>query len=138
MVEVAFLLYRDMSTQRTRSQDRILALLNSLDRPWSAQEVYLEFRQQEQSIGLATVYRALEALKREGVVQMRSLANGEGVYSSVQNDRHHLTCVQCGRSIPIEECPVHQLEEQLHQSYQFKIYYHTLEFFGLCQACQTG
>ncbi|MFZ4665593.1 MAG: Fur family transcriptional regulator [Prochlorotrichaceae cyanobacterium] len=127
-----------MSTQRTRSQDRILALLNSLDRPWSAQEVYLEFRQQEQSIGLATVYRALEALKREGVVQMRSLANGEGVYSSVQNDRHHLTCVQCGRSIPIEECPVHQLEEQLHQSYQFKIYYHTLEFFGLCQACQTG
>ena len=138
MVEVAFLLYRDMSTQRTRSQDRILALLNSLDRPWSAQEVYLEFRKKEQSMGLATVYRALEALKREGVVQMRSLANGEGVYSSVQNDRHHLTCVQCGQSIPIEECPVHQLEVELQNSYQFKIYYHTLEFFGLCQTCQAG
>jgi len=127
-----------MSTQRTRSQDRILALLNSLDRPWSAQEVYLEFRKKEQSMGLATVYRALEALKREGVVQMRSLANGEGVYSSVQNDRHHLTCVQCGQSIPIEECPVHQLEVELQNSYQFKIYYHTLEFFGLCQTCQAG
>lgn len=127
-----------MSTQRTRSQDRILALLNSLDRPWSAQEVYLEFRKKEQSMGLATVYRALEALKREGVVQMRSLANGEGVYSSVQNDRHHLTCVQCGQSIPIEECPVHQLEVELQHSYQFKIYYHTLEFFGLCQTCQAG
>ncbi len=127
-----------MSTQRTRSQDRILALLNSLDRPWSAQEVYLEFRKKEQRMGLATVYRALEALKREGVVQMRSLANGEGVYSSVQNDRHHLTCVQCGQSIPIEECPVHQLEVELQNSYQFKIYYHTLEFFGLCQTCQAG
>ena len=138
MVEMASLLYRYMSTQRTRSQDRILALLNSLDRPLSAQEVYAEFRQQKQRIGLATVYRALEALKREGVVQVRSLANGEGVYSSVKDDRHHLTCLDCGRSLPIEECPVHQLEVQLQDSYQFKIYYHTLEFFGVCQTCQAG
>jgi Fur family ferric uptake transcriptional regulator len=54
----------------------------------------------------------------------------------VQEDQHYLTCVQCGNSIPIEECPVHELEEQLHKSHQFKIYYHMLEFFGLCTKCQ--
>lgn len=89
-------------------------------------------------MGLATVYRSLEALKREGVVQVRTLVNGEALYNTLKEDRHHLTCLQCGSSIPINECPVHELEHQLNQSYQFKIYYHTLEFFGLCTKCQPA
>jgi Fur family ferric uptake transcriptional regulator len=77
----------------------------------------------------------LDALKREGVVIVRTLANGEAVYSCMQQDQHHLTCVECGLSIPINECPVHDLESKLQQSHKFKIFYHTLEFFGLCDRC---
>jgi Fur family transcriptional regulator, ferric uptake regulator len=124
--------------KRTRSQERILSLLKSLNRPISAQDLYIELRSREQAMGLATVYRALDALKLQGVVQVRTLASGESLYSSAQDDRHHLTCLQCGDSIAIEECPVHELETQLHQSYQFKIYYHMLEFFGLCTQCQMA
>ncbi len=125
-----------MKSQRTRSQERILNLLKMLDRAISAQDIYLELRNRNESMGLATVYRSLEALKLEGTVQVRTLGNGESLYSTMQEDRHHLTCLQCGNSIPIDRCPVHDLEEQLHQSYQFKIFYHTLEFFGLCTQCQ--
>lgn len=127
-----------MTHQRTRNQNRILALLNGSRRSLSAQAVYQEFLKQNQRIGLATVYRSLESLKRDGLVQMRTLANGEGVYSSVQDDRHHLTCVECGESLLIQECPVHALEERLQERHHFKIYYHTLEFFGICQHCQEG
>lgn len=127
-----------MKAHRTRSQARILDLLKSLNRSVSAQDIYMELRKAGQNIGLATVYRSLDALKLEGVVQVRTLASGESLYSSTQEDRHHLTCLQCGDSIPISECPVHALEEQLHQSYQFKIYYHMLEFFGLCTQCQAA
>jgi len=87
-------------------------------------------------MGLATVYRSLEALKLEGLVQVRTLANGEAVYSLIKQDKHHLTCLQCGVSIPIHQCPVHELENQLQTSHQFKVFYHTLEFFGLCNQCQ--
>jgi len=125
-----------MKPQHTRSQERILNLLKSLNRAISAQDIYVELRNRSQTMGLATVYRSLESLKLEGVVQVRTLSNGEALYSLVQEDRHHLTCLQCGASIPINECPVHELENQLHQSYQFKIFYHTLEFFGLCTQCQ--
>jgi Fur family ferric uptake transcriptional regulator len=125
-----------MKAGHTRSQERILNLLKNLNRAISAQDIYVELRNGSQSIGLATVYRALEALKLEGVVQVRTLASGESLYSSVQQDKHHLTCLQCGKSIPINECPVHELETQLHQSHKFKIFYHTLEFFGLCNRCQ--
>lgn len=127
-----------MKLQRTRSQDRILNLLKTLNRAISAQDIYVELRNREQSMGLATVYRSLEVLKLEGAVQVRTLANGESLYSSVQRDQHHLTCLNCGASIAINECPVHQLESQLEDSHQFRIYYHTLEFFGLCDRCSTA
>ena len=124
-----------MKTERTRSQERILKLLKTLNRAISAQDIYIELRA-SQNIGLATIYRALEALKLEGVVQVRTLASGESLYSLVQQDKHHLTCLQCGQSILIDECPVHELETQLHNFHKFKIFYHTLEFFGLCHQCQ--
>ncbi|MDX2228657.1 MAG: Fur family transcriptional regulator [Leptolyngbyaceae cyanobacterium bins.349] len=125
-----------MKPRRTRNQERIINILKALDRAISAQDLYVELRNQGVSMGLATVYRSLEALKLEGVIQARTVANGEALYSLIQEDRHHLTCLQCGNSIPIDQCPVHDLEIQLNQSYQFKIYYHMLEFFGLCTQCQ--
>ena len=124
-----------MKTERTRSQERILKLLKTLNRAISAQNIYIELRS-SQNIGLATIYRALEALKLEGVVQVRTLTSGESLDSLVQQDKHHLTCLQCGQSILIDECPVHELETQLHNFHKFKIFYHTLEFFGLCHQCQ--
>jgi Fur family ferric uptake transcriptional regulator len=102
-----------MKLQRTRSQERIFNLLQSLNRAVSAQDLYIELRNSDKSMGLATVYRALEALKLEGVVQVRTLASGESLYSSVQRDQHHLTCLNCGESIAIDVCPVHQLETEL-------------------------
>ncbi len=124
-----------MKTTRTPSQERLLKFLQSFNRAMSAQEIFIELRQNQEKMALATVYRALEALKLEGVIQARNLANGEALYSCIQEDRHHLTCLQCGQSIPIDQCPVHQLEIQLQTSHQFKIYYHTLEFFGVCDRC---
>jgi Fur family ferric uptake transcriptional regulator len=109
-----------MKAQRTRSQEKILTFLKTLNREISAQDLYLELRAARKSLGLATVYRALEALKLEGVVQVRTLSSGESLYSSIQEDRHHLTCLHCGQSIAIDQCPVHELEQQLQQAHQFK------------------
>ncbi|HIK05529.1 MAG TPA: transcriptional repressor [Trichormus sp. M33_DOE_039] len=127
-----------MRAIRTRSQERILTLLQSIKQGISAQDIYVELRNRNQNMGLATVYRSLEALKLEGMVQVRTLANGEALYSLVQQDKHHLTCLQCGASIPIHQCPVHDLEDQLQAVHKFKIFYHTLEFFGLCGKCQMN
>ena len=126
-----------MKAQRTRSQQKVIEVLQDLKKAISAQELYIELRNRKQNMGLATVYRSLEALKLQGELQVRLLPSGESVYSSVHRDRHYLTCVNCNRSIPIEECPVHELEHQLENSHQFKVYYHTLEFFGLCDQCNS-
>ena len=127
-----------MNTQYTRSQKRILHLLKNLHQGISAQDIYTELRTQNQGMGLATVYRALETLKKEGAVQVRMLPSGESLYTCIQEDKHHLTCLECGKSISLDKCPVQELETQLHRLHQFKIFYHTLEFFGLCNQCQAA
>ncbi|MGD1928272.1 MAG: Fur family transcriptional regulator [Leptolyngbyaceae cyanobacterium] len=125
-----------MSERRTRSQERILKVLKGLPKPTSAQDLYVVLRH-EYTIGLATVYRSLDALKVDGLVQVRTLPSGESLYSLPQEDRHHLSCLRCGNSISINECPVHDLEHELQDHHKFRIYYHTLEFFGLCPDCQA-
>lgn len=127
----------DMGARKTRNQERILKVMKGLAKPTSAQELHVELRNHEHSIGLATVYRSLEALKLDGLVQVRTLPTGESLYSLPQEDRHHLTCLRCGNSIAIDECPVHELEKELHYAHKFRIFYHTLEFFGLCPICQA-
>ena len=127
-----------MISVRTRSQERILNLLKTIKQGISAQDIYVELRNRRQNMGLATVYRSLESLKLEGMVKVRTLGNGEALYSLTQQDKHHLTCLQCGLSIPIHQCPVHELEKELQSTHEFKIFYHTLEFFGLCHQCQSN
>lgn len=125
-----------MNVRRTRNQDRILKVMQGMSTPISAQDLYIALRNHEYTIGLATVYRSLDALKLEGAVQVRTLPSGESLYSLPQEDRHHLTCLRCGQTVVIDDCPVHELEHQLHETHQFRIFYHTLEFFGLCPQCQ--
>ncbi|CAN5742409.1 Fur family transcriptional regulator [soil metagenome] len=127
-----------MKTRRTRSQTQVLDLLKQLKSAISAQELYVQLRQRQVSMGLATVYRSLESLKLEGAVQVRTLSSGESLYSLTQEDTHHLTCVRCGSSVVMAECPVHGLESHLTESHHFQIFYHTLEFFGLCEQCQLA
>jgi Fur family transcriptional regulator, ferric uptake regulator len=126
-----------MKAKLTRSQEQILHLLQKMNQAISAQGIYTELRGDRQKIGLATVYRSLEALKLQGLVKSLTLPNGEAVYSVMPADKHHLNCLNCGVSLPIDSCPVHELGAQLHQAHNFQIYYHTLEFFGLCPLCQN-
>ena len=70
-----------MKAIHTRSQERILDLLKKIKQGISAQDIYVELRRRNQSMGLATVYRSLETLKLEGLVQVRTLGHGEALYS---------------------------------------------------------
>ena len=137
-------------TRRTPAQEAVLAALQQYQQPLSAQGLHSKMRrslaqssQEDQAdprpsqrrIGLATVYRSLDALQKAGLIQHRITLGGETLYSLVEHDNHCMTCLHCGQSLPISACPVTELEEKLRHSSAFKIYYHTLEFFGLCGTC---
>ncbi len=121
-------------THCTRAQAAVLDALQRQDQPISAQALHILMRQ-HQRIGLATIYRSLDSLMRLGLVQHRATLEGETLYSAVEQDQHYMTCLHCGQSFPLDCCPLEAIEGQLQCSSSFTVYYHTLEFFGLCKPC---
>jgi Fur family ferric uptake transcriptional regulator len=126
-----------MPVQRSRSQKIILNLLQQLQQEIDAQDLYLELRGQGKKIGLATVYRALKTLHKEGLIQERPSTKGKSFYSATSlHQQYHLNCLNCECSIVVADCPISGKLDRWFQSQEFKVYYHTLEFFGLCIDCQ--
>lgn len=87
-------------------------------------------------MGLATVYRHLRQLQQRGLIRCRHLPSGEALFAPIERDEHHLTCVDCGTTVVLEQCPMHDVHLGGQQANGFQLLFHTLEFFGLCHACQ--
>jgi Fur family ferric uptake transcriptional regulator len=128
-----------MPPQVAASSDRQQLLLERLklaDRELSGQDLHALLRQGPQPMGLATVYRHLRQLQQRGLIRCRHLPSGEALFAPVERDEHHLTCVDCGTTLLLEHCPMHNVELHGEQADGFQLLFHTLEFFGLCSACQ--
>ena len=126
-----------MPIRQPSSHKTIFNFLKQLRREIDAQDLYLELQRQGKKIGLATVYRALKILHKQGSIQERMSTKGKSLYSATSfHQQHHLNCLNCQRSIVIDNCPINGKLDRWFQSQKFKVYYHTLEFFGLCTDCQ--
>ncbi len=120
----------------SKNQSLILNLLQEIHDTLSAQEVHYTLKTRGYGIGLATVYRALESLKLQGAIKSTTTPAGEALYSIIPLDRHYLHCLHCGRSFVLPSCPLEGMNQKLKQTYDFDIFYHNLEFFGICRECQ--
>ncbi len=128
-----------MSTQVAAPSDRqqlLLAALHRADRELSGPDLHALLRQSPQAMGLATVYRHLRQLQQRGLIRCRHLPSGEALFAPVERDEHHLTCVDCGTTLVLEHCPMHNVQLHGDQAEGFQLLFHTLEFFGLCRSCR--
>ena len=126
------------NSEITKRQQRLLEELNKCADELSGQELYRSLHASEFSMGLATVYRNLQVLVKQGLVRSRHLPTGEVLYAPVERDIHHLTCVSCGETTRLEGCPVKTMNKPKKISKKFELLFHTLEYFGLCHDCSQS
>src|SRR5699024_8161385 len=88
-------------------------------------------------VGLATVYRTMQAMAAAGDVDVLRNAEGEAMYRRCEltNHHHHLLCRVCGRTEEIEAALVEQWAENVARAYNFVQIEHTVELFGICADC---
>ena len=120
----------------TRQRRAVAAQLTSSDDFRSAQEIHEALRSDGEAVGLATVYRALQAMADAGEVDVLTQA-GEAVYRRCSDTHHHhLVCRSCGRTVEIKGPAVERWTSAIVEEHGFADVSHTLELFGLCPACQ--
>jgi len=123
----------------TRQRAAVEALLVNIDDFNSAQNLHARLRAQGQNVGLATVYRTLQAMAMDGEVDMVRTDEGEAVYRRCSTDRHHhhLVCRSCGRTVEVQGPAVESWADKVSAEHGFSDVQHTLEIVGTCSDCKT-
>jgi Fur family transcriptional regulator, ferric uptake regulator len=118
---------------------KILQLLESADqRHFTAEELYQEFVQSGEEIGLATVYRVLTQFEAAGLVIRHHFEGNQSVFELAKGDHHdHLICVRCGRVEEFMDDVIEARQQVISQLAHFKMSHHFLNIYGCCQTCET-
>ncbi len=118
----------------TWQRGAILRVIEALACHVPAEEIHRRLQRGGRSIGLATVYRALEAFVREGLVEPAYVGDGRVRYGLAAHHHDHLICLGCGEWEPIQECLVPQVPRRLGSG--FRVMGHQVELYGYCAQCQ--
>lgn len=120
----------------TRQRAAVLELLGDTPEFRSAQQLHDELLARGESIGLATVYRNLQALADAGQVDVMRLAE-ENLFRKCERltHHHHLVCRVCGSTVELHGDVVEKWARQLAAETGFTDIDHTFEMTGLCANC---
>jgi Fur family transcriptional regulator, ferric uptake regulator len=138
MDDTAAEMSRGPAVRSTRQKAAINAALQHADEFLTAQELHERLRRQGERVGLATVYRSLQALSDAGEVDQLRTDDGETAYRRCsRGHHHHLVCRNCGRTVEVEGPAVEHWADKVALAHGFTDVSHTLEIFGLCSACAS-
>lgn len=95
-------------------------------------------------VGVATIYRHLEKLEKDGVVRKYILDGKAGAcFQYVGDDSHchqhyHLKCEQCGELIHLQCDALDHIEQHILQDHGFAVNPMKTVFYGICEKCTEG
>ena len=118
----------------TRQRRAVLAAIGAQQGSFTVVELYDRARRDEPSLGLATVYRTVELLRRTG--DLRPLA-GEGRPAYIRchpGHHHHLVCSSCGAVEETDLCAAPSADE-VRRLHGYEAEAHELDIYGTCARC---
>lgn len=126
-----------VGVRATRQRIALTELLESSPGFRSAQELHSDLRDRGESIGLTTVYRALQAMADNGLVDVLRSESGEAFYRAcaAPHHHHHLMCRECGYTVEVSGEVVETWAHETGRSHGFTELGHTVELFGRCGNC---
>ncbi len=122
----------------TKQRLAVIETMTSFDDFRSAQEIHADLVGSGTRVGLATVYRNLQAMAGDGEVDVIRTTEGEAVYRSCStNHHHHVVCRSCGLAVEVTGEAVERWAESVAAAHGFTAVRHTVEMDGLCPECSA-
>lgn len=121
----------------TQARQAIIELMERTERPISAKSIHTMLERIGVNVNVTTVYREIEFLLRENIIEKVPLKDTELHYEMKgRPHHHHLMCTECGTIEDIELESEQTLLEEAHTMSNFMIKRHSIAFFGQCPKCQ--
>ncbi len=131
------------TTYQTKQKTQVLAYLQTIPgQHVTAAQVFKQLSVQGSAIGATTVYRCLERLVEDGLVNKYIIdANSPACFEYVgtrpdqENCCFHCKCEKCGRLIHMHCEELEEIAGHLKAEHHFKMDPFRTVFYGLCEDC---
>jgi Fur family ferric uptake transcriptional regulator len=136
-----------MSTRlkyKTRQKEMLIDYLSSVEGEHiTANDVCEFFKSQGETIGQSTIYRHLESLVDEGIINKYVIdANSPACFEYMGRESHlagevcfHCKCEKCGCLIHLHCDELSEIGRHLYNEHHFKLDPKRTVFYGLCENC---
>ena len=116
----------------------VIALLGGQDCCLTAQEMFDEVRGRGRRVGIASVYRALEQLSRDGFIQRIDVGSGTTRFEPIHADgehHHHLVCGDCGKVEAFADDELEAALRKVEEQTGYSVAGHDVVLRGVCDSC---
>ncbi|WP_142092551.1 Fur family transcriptional regulator [Propioniferax innocua] len=128
---------RSAPQRRTKQRAAVVELLREVDEFQTAQQIHDLLRSRGHSIGLATVYRNLQAMADAGEVDVLRTDTEASYRRCTDTHHHHVVCRECGKAVEVEGPEVEKWAHDTAIAHGFVDVDHVIEIFGRCVTCAT-
>ncbi len=101
----------------------------------SVRDIFEKIKESFPSLSLATVYKNINAMMESNFINELKIVGQDNKYELVKERHSHLICRNCGE---IEDVHIDTagLEKSVPAEKGFRVEESSIQFFGLCKACQ--
>jgi Fur family transcriptional regulator, ferric uptake regulator len=125
---------KNVGLKATLPRLKILELFEkSEQRHLSAEDIYKIMLNNNEDVGLATVYRVLTQFEQAGLLVRHHFESGKAVFELNEGDHHdHIVCIQCGHVEEFCDEEIEKLQRKAATDRGFKIQEHSLYIYADC------
>jgi Fe2+ or Zn2+ uptake regulation protein len=118
-------------SRQTKQKEQIEMAISCFNGLFTAEDLLDSVRKGNKTIGIATVYRLLKSLDRQGKVHSY-LCSRQKLYSRYNENHCHFICHRCGRTehLELKKLDFIKLDTGLGQACHFQ-----LDIHGVCKKC---
>ena len=118
--------------RNTQQRKAIYQTLAGSGRPLSVSEIFELAKNRVKGLGIATVYRSLNALEHEGRIRQVDLPGQSSRWELPGRHHHHFLCRSCDKLFEIHACPV-DIRNLVPKGYRLEE--HDILLHGQCDIC---
>ncbi len=124
---------RKVGLKVTLPRVKILQILEAVEgdqHHMSAEEVYRALLDQDEDVGLATVYRVLTQFETAGLVVRHNFEGGHSVFElATENHHDHMVCMDTGEVVEFYDEIIENRQREIARSHGYELIDHSLVLY---------
>lgn len=130
---------REKGIRLTRQRRVILEVMDNAEQHLDVDQILSRAQKIDAAVHLVTVYRTIDLLKKEGLIDELDLLHlrGDRHYYETHGPRDHIhvACLRCGKVREFESRLYEQLKDQIARDCDIQVSVSRTEVGGICNDC---